>query len=280
MYSIKNDDKSLSEMNPPARLYKYEAFSAQTLENLKAQRIYFGSPSRFNDPYDCATNPIVLLPSPKEAELIREYYFANESTSEEVKLKFKQMSVDSLREMFQRVGSEAISSAVDRFPRERGVSCFSEHNNNLLMWGHYGGKYKGFCLEFSTDYLPFAKAKPVIYVNQVPHTSVTSFLTGSEMDAVTELFYIKSASWSYEKEWRIVHKNVGTLYQYEAKALIAVYFGPEVSEEALEIIALILRGQNSSVKLFRGERSKSDFNVIFNEFGYLTHLEAKDLGLR
>ena len=41
-------------MAVPPKLYKYEAFSAQSLLNLKSQVLYFGPPLNFNDPYDCA----------------------------------------------------------------------------------------------------------------------------------------------------------------------------------------------------------------------------------
>jgi hypothetical protein len=270
-------------MKRPAKLYKYEAFSTQALENLKAQGIYFGSPLGFNDPYDCATNPVVLKPSPQEVESIRQHYLTDDTTPQEAKLKFEQMPVDELQEMFKRIGAEVISSTVERFGKERGISCFSEIHDNLLMWGHYGGKYKGFCLEFSTDIPPFSQAHQVKYVDREPVASVIPYLTGSEEDAAKaaeDLYLIKSKSWCYEQEWRIVHKNVGTLYHYEEKALTGVYFGPEMTGEALEIIALILRGQNPNVKLFRGERSKSDFKVEFTEIGYLTYLEAKSRGLR
>jgi hypothetical protein len=124
-------------MNLPVNLYKYEAFSTQSLENLKAQRIYFGSPLEFNDPYDCATNPIVSQLSPEDAKEIREHYLNKESITQEEKLKFEQMPVDSWQEMLQRVGAEEISSAIVRFGRERGVSCFSERNDDLLMWGEF-----------------------------------------------------------------------------------------------------------------------------------------------
>ncbi|ACF10452.1 hypothetical protein Cpar_0023 [Chlorobaculum parvum NCIB 8327] len=270
-------------MKLPAKLYKYEPFSTQSLENLKAQAIYFGSPLGFNNPYDCATNPVVLKPSAQEAESARQHYLSDKTTPQEAKLKFEQMPVNDLQEMLYRIGTEAISSNVERFGKERGVSCFSEINDDLLMWGHYGGKYKGFCLEFSTEHNPFSQAHQVKYVDRVPEASVIPFLTGSELEldnAAKDLYLIKSKSWYYEKEWRIVHKDVGTRYHYEPNALTGVYFGPEIPNEALEIIALILRGQNPHVKLFRGERSKSEFKVDFTEIGYLTHLEAKNRGLR
>lgn len=37
--------------SPPARLYKFEPFTARSLQNLKSQAMYFGSPRNFNDPY-------------------------------------------------------------------------------------------------------------------------------------------------------------------------------------------------------------------------------------
>ena len=63
-------------------------------------------------------------------------------------------------------------------------------------------------------------------------------------------------------------------------ALKAVYFGPDISPEALEIVCLLLAGQNSTVRLFRGQRSTTEFKVDFASFTYTPYLEAKRLGLR
>jgi hypothetical protein len=144
----------------------------------------------FNDPYDGATNPVVLQPSHQEAESIRQHCLADETTPQEAKLKFEQMPVDELQEMFQRIGAELISSTVERFGKERGITCFSEINNDLLIWGHYGEKYKGFCLEFSTDHLPFSQAHQVKYVDRVPDASVIPYLIGSDLEATNAANFI------------------------------------------------------------------------------------------
>lgn len=264
----------------PQRIYKYEAFSAQALENLKAHAIYFGSPMGFNDPYDCATRPLVLRPTEAEVDFIRQHYFSKKEMSVQAKRAFESTSSRELQDMLFRAGESAIDSAVAKFMTSRGVSCFSELNNDLLMWAHYSGKYKGFCLEFSTEFAPFASAKQVQYRQGIPETSISPFLVENQLDAAVDFFCIKSQSWSYEKEWRIFHQNAGTRYHYEASALTGVYFGPEISTEALEIICLILRGQNSAVKFWRGKRSRSEFKVEFLEFNYVNHLEAKRLGLQ
>lgn len=269
----------MSSSKLPAKLFKYEPFSAQALANLKAQGIYFGSPRGFNDPYDCAISPIVKRPTAAEAETIRAHYLQQPLDSD-VHSGFSNASTEEFQDMLERSGRAAIDSAIEKFLKERGVSCFSEKNDDLLMWGHYGGKYKGYCLEFSTSFAPFSGAKKVEYVNRIPDTSVTPFILGEQLEKVADFFCIKPESWAYECEWRIMHQVGGTLYHYEAEALTGVYFGPEISTEALEIVCLILRGQNADVKFYRGYRSATEFKVNFQEFNYLSYLEAKKLGLR
>lgn len=267
-------------MHLPPKLYKYEAFNAQALQNLKAHGIYFGSPLGFNDPYDCATRPNVVRPSETEAELVRDHYLTKEKVPDAARAGFSNASVNTLQDMLQKSGREVIESTIERFLAEKGISCFSESNSDLLMWAHYGGKYKGFCLEFSTEFEPFSKAKRVQYHEKIPEASVLPFLLSNNVDGALDFFCIKPNSWSYEKEWRVFHKEAGTLYHYEAQALTGVYFGPEISDEALEIICLILKGQNPYVKMWRGKRSLTEFKIDFTDFSYLTHLEAKELGLR
>jgi hypothetical protein len=47
----------------------------------------------------------------------------------------------------------------------------------------------------------------------------------------------------------------------------------------LEIVCLILRGQNETVKFYKGTRSTTEFKVLFKEFSYTSHIEAKKKGL-
>tara|TARA_R110001592_G_C12706756_1_gene707370 strand:- start:236 stop:505 length:270 start_codon:yes stop_codon:yes gene_type:complete len=86
-------------------------------------------------------------------------------------------------------------------------------------------------------------------------------------------------SWSYEKEWRCIHHVAGTRWTYEANALTGVYFGPEIDPEALEIICLVLQGQNENVKFWKGERSAETFSVEFKKVEYTSYLDAKRRGI-
>lgn len=264
----------------PPHLYKYEPFSTRSLENLKAQSIYFGAPSGFNDPYDCAFSPNIRHPSDDEVDAIRAKYLQDPEMSHLARTQFETKPVEELRQMLLSAGRSALDQTVKQFITKRGVTCFSEHHDDLLMWSHYGGRYQGFCLEFDTSATPFEKIMKVIYSPDLPSIDLSPLLNADNYEQVLSLFSTKAEAWRYEAEWRAVHAEAGTLYSYPAKSLTGVYFGPEVSEQALEIVCLILQGQNETVRFWRGRRSTTSFKVDFESFTYTSYLQAKKLGLR
>ena len=266
-------------MDKPKTIYKYESFSAQSLRNLKAQSVYFGSPLAFNDPYDCALKAGVTHPSDGALEDLRAAYAVRPDVPPDIQILFAQSSVAYLREIVMRNALQILDKHAEEFLRERGVTCFSERNNDLLMWSHYGGRYKGFCLGFSTDYEPFSKLQKVEYTEEMPKIDAVEALMHDSFDQVLDLFCTKSKSWAYEKEWRCLHKKAGTLFTYKAEALESVYFGPDIDLESIEIICLILSGQNNSVRFWRGRRSNDRFEVAFEEFTYMSYLEANKQGI-
>lgn len=187
------------------------------------------------------------------------------------------MPCELLRGVMVRAGRQALEHAVNTFINNRGVSCFSEVNDDLLMWSHYGGRYRGFCLEFDTSYTPFEKITKVEYSSSLPEIDLMPMLLCDDFEQVTTLFSCKAAAWDYEREWRAVHQNAGTLYTYSAQSLTGVFFGPEISDSALEIICLILQGQNPDVRFWRGRRSPHEFKVEFEPFQYVPYVVAREL---
>ena len=97
---------------------------------------------------------------------------------------------------------------------------------------------------------------------------------------IIELFCTKSKSWEYEREWRCIHATAGTAYIYPSETLTGIYFGPNIDPHMLEIICLILQGQNPNIRFWKGRRSEYSFSVEFEEFHYTSYAMAKILGLR
>jgi Protein of unknown function (DUF2971) len=267
-------------MIPPKYLYKYENFSAQALENLKNQSLYFASPRGFNDPYDCALHPSVKEPTDDEVQHVRNHYLAKSDLPPDVRRKFAEFSISGLRFMLMSQGQNVLDAAVQEFLQRRGVTCFSEKNNSLLMWAHYGGRYKGFCLEFRADAELFRTVRKVKYEQEMPQIDIVPIMCGGdEADEILNLYCTKALDWQYEQEWRCIHKQAGIAYSYPSNALTGVYIGPDANFASFEIIALIIANQNPSVKLWQGHRSKSEFQVDFELATYVPYLEAKRQGL-
>jgi hypothetical protein len=273
------DVRRLSVTVPP-RLYKYESWSLQALENLKRQVIYFGSPRKFNDPYDCALLPNLEELTDLEVEQLRSVYLERPDIPHEARQQFTLLDTSSLKATLMRASRAGFEKTISEFLDNRGVACFSEKNDDLLMWSHYGGSYKGFCLEFDTQTAAFERVRQVTYTVKPPTLSVANVLPKNiPDDIVSTLFCTKSESWAYEKEWRALHKTAGTSYCYESSVLTGVYFGPDIDPQSMDMVCLILRGQNEHVKFWRGERSTSEFKVKFSTFAYMTYLEGKAKGL-
>ena len=263
----------------PHRVYKYEPFSVRSLQNLKEQAIFFGSPMHFNDPYDCALSPRVKEPNDDEIERFRISFRTKPDLDPKYRKILTTSSTTALRDLMLRIGQRLLDTEISRFLSERGVSCFSEVNNSLLMWSHYSDHFKGFCLEFRTDLDPFQKLRKVRYTDQMPEVDIVPMLCNDNFEQVFDLYCTKALDWQYEQEWRCIHMQGGIEYTYPLDALTGIYMGPEMPSSAFEIIALILAGQSTHVQLWQGRRSNSKFTVEFGPVTYTSHLEAKRLGL-
>ncbi len=261
-------------MNKPLKIYKYEDAGELTLHNLKRETIYFNSPSKFNDPYDC--NFGFHVEDISDAEIMNykknEYQFFN-NRSPEIQSKFSSASNDELRKLLIKTAKSVLESTMSEIRNKMGIACFSEVNDNLLMWSHYAKSCKGICLEFDTNFAPFTKMNKVEYKDNLPFINALNILNQKNLDTSnpsesSKLWLTKSDDWKYEREWRIVHNTEGTLFQYPKESLRAIYFGPLVDLVYQEIICLVIQNQNSNVKFFKGSISKNEFKMVFTEFVY------------
>lgn len=134
-------------------------------------------------------------------------------------------------------------------------------------------------LEFRTDRKPFDKVYQVNYADEIPEVDVLPILCNRDLSQIRSLYCIKAQDWKYEREWRGIHQKASTAYVYDSDALTGIYLGPEMPFSRLEIVALILKGQNEFVQLWQGRRSAETFKVEFDPITYTPHLEAKRNGL-
>lgn len=182
------------------------------------------------------------------------------------------------------------------------MTCFSETNDNILMWSHYAKGHTGFCVEYDLKLLKDDNYKitehllPVIYDDKLlidrdidcmieNHTELKEAIRGNyEYDGderavdVLPLFLIKSQKWEYEKEWRIIY-TLKQMYDVDDdvlygknipfKCVSAVYLGVKIHSEIKQNIVEIcerLSNAKHQVNVYQAKignnRSKVNFEKV------------------
>ena len=192
------------------KLYKYqnpfvsEESLCRFLETLTNHTLWLSAPSVFNDPFDC------------------QFAVPNDFT-------------DASR------AQKVIKSTNDTFFR---VGCLTENYDNRLMWSHYGGSYRGVCVEYDVSnfssvqtacfFAPviYGKERPKILERIISGQDTVSPLTSVEKLTMTRALYTKDEVWKYEREWRIVKMNQfseSSKHFPLTMSVTAVYLGPACS---------------------------------------------------
>ena len=173
---------------------------------------------------------------------------------EDVEKEFNLISKEFYIDVSLKKIKDKLIRQTEKFLQNSSAICFSETNNNFLMWSHYATKHSGICLEFTLENpkLPYKydakseisekfqqdfavwKNRGIIlteHINKVTYQSKQPYINFfqfafifikendfSEDDVnyeFSEMFSLKTTPWKYEKEWRSVQINFNNNEQPE-----------------------------------------------------------------
>jgi hypothetical protein len=182
-------------------LYKYRRVDEFLEDLLVRHQIFCSSPFDFNDPFEC--QPVVRLDisNPKGKKWLRDA-----ADRRGISPARRLGLASQFRHRFAQpipgldVGLERITKAI-------GLYSLSASPDNLLMWAHYSDSHKGVCVEFDTRSWPFNLAWRVHYSRQYP---VVDRAQQSILETLQASVLTKAESWSYEQEWRVMMRTLGT----------------------------------------------------------------------
>lgn len=262
----------------PSSLFRYYPANLQTLENIKRQCFYFGSVSDFNDPFECHILPPAAEDNEESLNALRAHYVQGLEFPEPVRRQLHEMDAAAFRDMIKNLAIDSVIKAKEDFVGKRGVTCFSERNENLLMWSHYASGGAGLCLAFDTSSEVFSKAIKVIYREVPPAIDALDVMLDvvkhRRASWIEGMYCTKPVDWRYEQEWRVIHAKRSTVYCYPKECLKAVFFGPRCAQHFIETVCLILQGQNRAVSFWRGSMSHTKYAVEFEKVTYTPSAEA------
>lgn len=244
----------------PSSLYKYCAEKGFNL--IRNNQIFFSSPQRFNDVFDCELN--------FDFDAIHKGFLKSFEREQQQNIAPGSFAWNQVVNIIKSA-IEKFQFVFDEYTSKMGITCFSERCDSLLMWAHYSDSSRGICVEY--DIMDMNNQKkytpiPVIYSNnKVIFDSLN--LETVEGDAIRLLINsltTKSLDWNYEHEWRIVFDNkaCGLCWDDEKQGAImdmvkpkSIILGCNVRGEFEESVTMYC--EENEVNLFKMEKDPKLF---------------------
>jgi Protein of unknown function (DUF2971) len=278
-----------------SRFYRYQGFSARTVDSLCRDELYFASLADFNDPFDC--KPVVELDSNTAAlrEVLLLLVAARVSSETQNALAAAKLKSDKAVAYARRSGEhEAADKLADiaynatnpdydcskedaerrllaaSIEREllrqydKGVCCFSESFNNMLLWSHYGDQHRGLCVGYGLDRKPKPKMQRVLYggTRTVKSSLIAKAIVDKDEPASAALdehvLLRKAPEWRYEKEWRLLGARG---VQDSCLLLTDVTFGLRCSEAIKHALISALGSRAPKVDFYEIRNARGTFRL-------------------
>lgn len=247
-YTKKRDllPKAIANGSFPRYLYKYRDASALTESIFSSKEMWFSSPTKFNDPFDCNLSEV-----DQHSAGDLETYYENMilgKPDEEV-LRSIGPDLKKLEEIVEKAKLVVLSRT--------GVLCLSRAFNNILMWSHYANNHKGLVIEFDL------KADPEFFLSPINISYTTEYqptdFAANPHGSITSTISTKSSLWQYEGEVRI-YKNGGVgLTAFHPNCIKRVLFGCKAEPDFIDKIVTLCKSDDlkhvkfSSMKMVRNK---------------------------
>ena len=163
------------------------------------------------------------------------------------------------------------------------ILSFSRHWNNMQMWAHYAQNYNGLCIGFNVkDSL--SDIKEVQYTNRrYPMMTIAGL---SEIDKhlektiITRNLLIKSNSWKYEGEYRIIKKQPEEYLGFDPSCISSVILGnlSVIDTNNIQIVFNECRKQN--IPLYFVRPNLNSYGLTRIAFKKAQSQNLWDLGFR
>jgi hypothetical protein len=252
-------------------LHRYHTIDQNFINSLKRNYLWFSDPLDFNDPYDCNLD-FDFENTPEEIEgFAREINETPENVyrkMNEIQLQNRVNQLIENPEIFHQAQKDNNLEMI----KEIGICCFSENDDMLLMWSHYGDKHKGVCLTFDAN---IDQSLFMIYPYCVEYPKkfpIYNWIRDKGTFKVRRFeFATKSSEWSYENEVRIIKDHRYPPYRGEVKfdknALVSVKFGYKTSlVDQLKVRdTLSQTGGYEHVKFYLAKLKRLDFGIEYEE---------------
>ncbi len=288
----------------PEFLYRFRSLATEDdvrrLEPIICEsRIWLSKPSRFNDPFECRPR-LSFRGAPRELKsyaklAVKELYPGlNWKQKQSREIQFQTMLVRN---------PEPSEELVASYFHDFAVLSLSEDETNIITWAHYADGHRGIALGFD-----FRQDKPSIFsladkVKYQDDYPVCQLVRMQPKDFYQAALLTKATGWAYEKEWRIIVRNLTPAqvaavssdkgidaslrpifaqergegaYHYPPELLSKIIFGAQIDEHQRARILDWIERRPVPTLVLQARRRPSSFGIDFEPVQY-RHKPAKPL---
>ncbi|HNP18602.1 MAG TPA: DUF2971 domain-containing protein [Fulvivirga sp.] len=256
--------KKLGDFKLPDTLYKFRDWNNKYHRELLHKQIaFFASPKSFNDPFDCKI-PIRYDIEP-ERQLEDIYYsvakacYPNASVDEIRNFAKKQVIEGSISPTsFKKNDSEYFKNLDSRM----GIFSLTQHNDDILMWGHYANAHSGFCVGFDSSEL--LKIENVDYLGKVGYHSdfPTILPKGNLTENFEKQIFSKWDKWSYEDEFRLTKNHIDDRkIMLPKKAFKEIILGYNMNLTERRKLIQLVNKKHIGIKIYEAKPHKDRFKI-------------------
>ena len=250
----------------PRRLYKYRDTGKFTEAIFGTRTLYFAPPSGFNDPFDCGFRIAVTGSNNAAVTESVAWQAIKEKCPDMPPAEQIEGAKQVRRALLRRRRTELEDIVVEKLAKDTnarvGICCFSEVNDDILMWSHYSDCHRGICLEFSLVRGFLRAAQPVEYSRRYPSLDLASVVVDEDLRAAAPWMLRKAKHWSYEKEWRVLEfvNGPGTK-PWHPSCLTGVIMGCRIPAKSRAKVEKWIGGWPSKVTVYQARQSRRSFGL-------------------
>lgn len=225
--------------------------------------LYFPSPTKFNDPFDCKTAFCFNNCNENDFQAyiggIKDYILKNNIN---VDLNKKIEGIDN--KYYQRSIIDSYTVFLNEINKPLGIFCLSERPDDIIMWSHYADGHKGLVLQFDKAGLEsYGYCKKVEYSKDYPTLRDLNESKSSD-EGIAKLFLLRKADhWSYEAEWRMIINiiNGKRIVKFPKEILTGVIFGCQADEKYKEKVSEWIDSSKMQVKIYEAVKDEESYSL-------------------
>ena len=256
---------------PYPLLHKYLSLEGQKLDyalsTISDETFYMQLSANFNDPFDCLFTPMAV-PNNRDIREFRKLHAKKIALAKNLGPYETRQVEKRVLKLSPKAIVEELNAIVTEQTSTTGVCCFSELNDNMLMWSHYANSHSGILITIDPNFSKneILLVMPVNYVRERPKVELPRE-NPSELSEqiVQKILYSKAECWDYEKEWRIISLRKHGVIKFPPNIVSSITLGAKITGADRKAVIEANLKRKTPLQINQAHLADNEFQIVIEE---------------